>query len=487
MAAMAEDAAALELSSTDFATMHRHGVVRTIFAHLPLDARLRCAEVARPWRATCDEPSLWLRLDLSEASGGLARPANDALLRAAIQRARGGLLALDVSDSDITFGALLAVVAASPALRELRACGQDKHLSGDETNTLLQAAPQLQLLDAAVACRPSEASLLLRSAAAAGGALRVRRLAITFEIELASWHAVLSGTARAAAMLGQLPAPLPPDTDADFVRAVAADAASCDWLEQLSLLQAPLETPATLSSVVDAALTRELRVLELAGCGLCAASAPQLARLLREGALTTLRIEDGADIADAVPVADYEPQPLLDEPAAALWCSALRSNRTLTTLALTNVDFWHHPAAGVALLGALAGHPSLRSLTLREGEDDAAPPLAGAAGAALGALAAANSAALQTLFLESRHGLNDTMLGPLVDALAYNTHLLSLHLMCCRVSVEFARNRLLPALAANASLRKVLLVPAAAGSAVDALLHEAEQLVADRVLPSARG
>jgi hypothetical protein len=135
---MAEDATAgLELGRADDATVH--GIVRAVFAHLPADARFRCAEVARPWRATCDEPSLWLRLDLS-ASGGLARPANDALLRAATQRARGGLLALDVSDSDITYDALLAVVAASPALRELRACGQDKHLSCDETEALRAAS-----------------------------------------------------------------------------------------------------------------------------------------------------------------------------------------------------------------------------------------------------------------------------------------------------------------------------------------------------------
>ncbi len=79
---------------------------------------------------------------------------------------------------------------------------------------------------------------------------------------------------------------------------------------------------------------------------------------------------------------------------------------------------------------AAAGeHPSLRSLTLCENEDEAAPPPAATAGAALGALVAADSAALQTFVLQSPRGLNDAVLGPLVDALAQNTHLLSLHLM----------------------------------------------------------
>jgi hypothetical protein len=73
------------------------------------------------------------------------------------------------------------------------------------------------------------------------------------------------------------------------------------------------------------------------------------------------------------------------------------------------------------------------------------------------------------------------VLGPLVDALAHNTHLISLHLMCCLVSVEFARDRLPPALVANTSLREVLLVSADANGDVGALLHEAEQLVADRL------
>jgi hypothetical protein len=96
-----------------------------VFARLPADARLRCAEVCPSWRVMLRERNLWLRLDLSPASGGLARPATDALLHAAAARAAGGLQSLDVTDcTKITHEALRAVAAANAgALRELRACG----------------------------------------------------------------------------------------------------------------------------------------------------------------------------------------------------------------------------------------------------------------------------------------------------------------------------------------------------------------------------
>jgi hypothetical protein len=86
------------------------------FALLPVDQRmLRCAEVCRAWRDALAERSLWTLLDLSKASGGLARPATDALLRAAAARAGGQLQFLDVSDCEesITHACLLAVLVAN--------------------------------------------------------------------------------------------------------------------------------------------------------------------------------------------------------------------------------------------------------------------------------------------------------------------------------------------------------------------------------------
>jgi hypothetical protein len=128
-----------------------HALVLLIFALVPVDQRLRCAEMCRGWRAVLRERSLWLRLDLSAASGGLARPATDALLRAAAARADGQLHSLDVSACQlITDEAVLAVLAANAgALRQLRAlCGGFGFLLLADAESMLRAAPQLRVFGA---------------------------------------------------------------------------------------------------------------------------------------------------------------------------------------------------------------------------------------------------------------------------------------------------------------------------------------------------
>jgi hypothetical protein len=79
-----------------------------------------------------------------------------------------------------------------------------------------------------------------------------------------------------------------------------------------------------------------------------------------------------------------------------------------------------------------------------------------AAGAALGALVAANAPALHELDA-SWAGLDDDAWCPLLDALPRNTHLRKLDLSDegDAMSEAFARDRLLPAVRANTSLRKL--------------------------------
>ena len=52
--------------------------------------------------------------------------------------------------------------------------------------------------------------------------------------------------------------------------------------------------------------------------------------------------------------------------------------------------------------------------------------------------------------------LGDDGLGPLVDALPHNTHLRELGCMDYDMSAAFARDRLMPALTANTSLRRLI-------------------------------
>jgi hypothetical protein len=98
-----------------------HALLLEVLSRLPVDSRLRCAEIHRSWRVAADTPTLWRRLDLSPATGGPARAAGDGLLRATAARAAGHLETLDVSGCcTIKYGALMEVVRANSAsLREL--------------------------------------------------------------------------------------------------------------------------------------------------------------------------------------------------------------------------------------------------------------------------------------------------------------------------------------------------------------------------------
>ncbi len=120
----------------------------------------------------------------------------------------------------------------------------------------------------------------------------------------------------------------------------------------------PLDTPAALDALVDAASARRLMSLTLCGCGLSPASAPALARLLRSDALTALSI-DGA-MSDG-PFDVVATQQLLDVPAASLLASALRESGSLTQLSLTSIGLFCDVAAATELLNALSEHTSLRT------------------------------------------------------------------------------------------------------------------------------
>jgi hypothetical protein len=127
-----------------------HALLLHVFAALPADARLRCAEVCRGWRSALAERSLWTRLDVSTSSG-VAHRVTDSLLRAAAAKAGGALAALDVSGcTHLTHAALLAVAAANAgALLELDShkCQFDGGtLTPDDTEALLRAAPLLQIM-----------------------------------------------------------------------------------------------------------------------------------------------------------------------------------------------------------------------------------------------------------------------------------------------------------------------------------------------------
>lgn len=191
-----------------------------------------------------------------------------------------------------------------------------------------------------------------------------------------------------------------------------------------------------LDALVNAALARQLQELSFLLCP--PPSGAPLARLLRGGTLTTLEFS-ASEVA------------LFETAAAALVADALRATTALTALKLLRARLCEDMHAAGVLLGALVGHPSLRSLSLVY--EDAADRTA--LGALLAPLIVADAPALQKLsFFGSK--LGDKGLAPLMDVLSRNTHLRSLDLRNTDYSEAFARERLLPAVRANKSLRELM-------------------------------
>jgi hypothetical protein len=255
------------------------------------------------------------------------------------------------------------------------------------------------------------------------------------------------------------------ERDEATVVALAADLASHAHLSRLHLVRAPLNTAAALDAVVDAALRRRLTSVTLQGCNLSPASAPALVRLIGGGALAKLDIWGGDDA-------------LLDAATALALGNALRASSTIAAVSLRGVSLWRDPAAATALLGALMGHPSLRSLNISSNTVE--PADREEAGALIAALVAVNAPALQEVELYYC-ALGDVGLGPLFDALPANTHLRKLDCDHNEMSYDFVLERLLPAVRANSSLREL-----STGVRADAA-REVEVLVRRRTAGAAAG
>jgi hypothetical protein len=384
--------------------------------------------VCPAWGTTLADVSLWTRLDLSASSGVRVR-VTDGVLRFASGLARGGLVALDVSDyADISHDALLSVVASNAgSLRELSVFRvhteefQDyHHVDQHVLASLLLAAPNLSSLQAGeLLCGSLEAQSLLRNEPPYGP-LRARSVYVAFDGQ--------------DARVGSAP-----------VHEVMAGVAEHAFLSALVLRYAPLNTPTAMDEVVDVVLSRRFHSLKLFACELSPASVPSLARLLRDGALTNLYIDE-----------NNEEQVLLNAVSGPLLCNALRANTTLTSLRLHGSSIWTDAAASAALLSALTAHPSVRKLSCSDWwfDEDFGDADVIVVGAALGALVAADAPALQSLSLTDLR-INYAGLGPLLDALPSNTQLTELDISGSRVTQDCVRDVLLPAVRANVSLRSL--------------------------------
>jgi len=395
-----------------------------IFLALPPDARGRACCVCRAWRDALADPSLWTRLDVAgvdalEDENFLHwRQRFLAVLRGAAGRAHGQLCQLDLSQQNyVVMDDLLPVLTANAgSLREL-------HLSTVHGNATVEAvvaaAPLLQVLAAEDAfCTWEDAPQILR-AEPPFALLQLRsRLVVHF-------HDVVDpgGMERVAPFAAAL-----------------VDAALQPALSHVCVEFVDTAQPALMGALADAVLARRLPELSLEDCTPPAAA--PLARLLAEGSLAVFEFS----------LSGHNPV-LFEAAGVQLVADALRANTTLTELEL--FGSWLHldmRLVSATLGDALVGHRSLRQLTIygvNTAEEDCS-----VFGAALAALIAAEAPALQTLDC-SVNELKDAGLAPIMEALPLNRHLRTLDVSDNNMSEAFARERLLPAVRANTTLREL--------------------------------
>ena len=182
---------------------------------------------------------------------------------------------------------------------------------------------------------------------------------------------------------------------------------------------------------------------------------PSLTLLLRGGALRTLRI-----------VGDHLRSVLLNEDSAAPFCAALRDSVVLRSLELDDSTGMWRSGAGIAVLQALTGHPTLAELIVPKCWTLG---IAAELSVALAALIAADGPALKRVSVYSRDvGENDGELedederdiARVFDALSRNRHLESVNVCGPHVSAACARQHVLPAVHACTTLRQLHIVSA---------------------------
>ena len=404
-------------------------VLQAVFWLLPVDARLRCAEVCRAWRSALADRALWTALDFSGCAA-----LTDALLTCAAARAGGQLRALMLcQDDELSHRALCAVITANAStLSELRG------VEHDDTgrwllSSLFVAAPRLRVLEADVTVTTLTLAVAMLSNQGLYGALRLRRMTIR---DPNGWP-MQWWNLNASALQG-LNSALRDHTSLEYLHLDSLDhrvlIPFCDALEAMLMKRlVSFELTLSFSSFTEPEPTLALVV-----------------RLLECDTLTHLGL--------------YRLCGIMNQPEDARFApllAALKANTTLTALSLSSNQYRNHVnyCKITPLLRALKSHVSLRRLEISDAacESPYWDKLDRGHAAALSELIAADAPALREL-----HLLNCAVdIKPAISALAHNTHLQSLRYAPMTpgngVSDNDVRALLVPALRANTALRDLQL------------------------------
>jgi hypothetical protein len=172
-------------------------------------------------------------------------------------------------------------------------------------------------------------------------------------------------------------------------------------------------------------------------CGLSQTALPALTRLMQSPGFERLSVWND----DAT---------LFVGPAAPAFCEALRNCKSLKTLPLSRIDLWYDMAVATQLFAALEGLPALQTLGLHENEGLHDTSHKQAAGECLARLIARSSSLRDLDFTNNFIGLAGQ--APIFEVLR-GSHSLAVLSISQELTLEFARNVVLPAARANTSLR----------------------------------
>ena len=408
-----------------------------VLALLPVDTRLRCAEVCRRWRAACAERSVWAHVHVT-ATHHEKREAIKAQLYAAVARAAGGVTSLNLDNLYMNRSEIIELVTPNgPSLRELR-LRRLSRWSEEDLEALLRAAPRLLVLEACLSTQDSSAALPAVRNEGIFAPLRLNGICVEVRNEHqgdgeAVLHALLAAAERHAP------------------------------LRTVSFSSAHELTANAAEALAD--VTWALRAATLCVCDvtLSPACMPPLARALGSPDLRSVELESL--------------QGQLDAPGASLLGRALRANSELQNVELGIMELWENPLTAMTLLTALVGHPSEAFLDLSV---DWRPYQPGASEAACSLMFSLIMA--DTLYELTAEGcmFEDDVLAAVSAALPHAKSLAKLDLAGNEFTDDAVRHTLLPAVRANESLRKLYLEEQHEGDAAS----EAMALVEARRLES---
>jgi len=397
-------------------------LVKLILRLLPLDERLRARELSRGWRFFLEDASFWTHVDLSKSCGVNPRFLSDsrlalALLRAACVRAKGGLQSLDNS----------GVAVAWPVARQ-------------EVPSVLQWAEALSVADKANLrdlVAPTSRSLYAGQVTALCRALPLCRVRCGVRCDAVEALPLLRREPPHALLtIGGLRVSNNEDGDQAFLD-LASALSVCMGMEKLHFFDVPLTTRAVLDALVDAAISAGIKDMDFEECGLSQTALPALTRLMQSPGFERLSVWND----DAT---------LFVGPAAPAFCEALRNCKSLKTLPLSRIDLWYDMAVATQLFAALEGLPALQTLGLHENEGLHDTSHKQAAGECLARLIARSSSLRDLDFTNNFIGLAGQ--APIFEVLR-GSHSLAVLSISQELTLEFARNVVLPAARANTSLR----------------------------------